>query len=216
MDDSYQIDFIHRAPPALSNVEGLAVSSASSGVHEYASSLTPCRRALWRTQSGITLFLTANWYHISCSDSIFLNPEPCLGEVVIPNEGRDLRNQERTERFLATLEMTNLVVPALSTPNSEACPGISISHQSSAGFGSIYHPPFPVSFFPFTSHVFHCTLSVSRLAVHVSRHRYLARRFRYCKRKRSNGQSVVERAYSMFRSAQFFSYQPRNSPKTRR
>ena len=62
INSSYQIDFIHRAPPVLSNVEGLAVSSALSGVHEYASSLTPCRRALWRTQSGITLFLTANWY----------------------------------------------------------------------------------------------------------------------------------------------------------
>jgi len=51
------------------------VSSASSGVHEYASSLTPCRRALWRTQSGITLFLTANWYELQAakdSDFIFV------------------------------------------------------------------------------------------------------------------------------------------------
>jgi len=53
---SYQIDFIHRAL--------LAASSATSGVHEYASSLPPCRRALRRTQSGITLFLTRNWYQL--------------------------------------------------------------------------------------------------------------------------------------------------------
>jgi len=40
--------------------------------------------------------------------SKFLNGRMCV-KVVIPNEERDLRSCERTERFLAMLEMTNLV-----------------------------------------------------------------------------------------------------------